>query len=165
MFSVFISGYTSDHGLVGKGVLPPNNTDDVQVGATCVFKTVEWISKFFKGDITAGIAITDYAKTYNLSGQQISEVILTGGVTSDRLSGIVNKYFNTKNPTTFNAAIDAGHPLFGTLINSSGGGHEVMITGYNNNGTIEYFDPEIGKYATKNPVDFTNVIEVTSHKY
>jgi hypothetical protein len=34
------------------------------------------------------------------------------------------------------------------LPNGNDIGHEVFITGYNNNGTYEYFDPESGTYKS-----------------
>jgi len=52
----------------------------------------------------------------------------------------------------------------GTLDNGDGTGHEVMITGYNKDGTCEYFDPQLGIYKTDIPGHFYNVIAITGKK-
>jgi len=52
-----------------------------------------------------------------------------------------------------------------TLVNTDGTGHEVMITGYNNNNTCEYFDPQSGVYnSSKGSSQFSNAIEIHSKK-
>lgn len=48
--------------------------------------------------------------------------------------------------------------------------HEVFITGYNDvtstnsQVTVQYFDPETGKYATATPDKFLNALKVTGLK-
>jgi hypothetical protein len=76
--------------------------------------------------------------------QTMSNIALGGGVPSSDLSGLVNHYFDTVTISTIQSAIDNGHPVMATLITSPTNGHEVMVTGYYNDGKIEYFDPEQG---------------------
>jgi len=55
--------------------------------------------------------------------------------------------------------------MMGIIEPTPGNGHAVMITGYNNNGTIEYFDPQTGHYeAPVSPTVFTRVIEISGPK-
>lgn len=76
-------------------------------------------------------------------------------------TSITNTYASLK------AAIDAGYPLAVTLVNMANttpthvDGHEVMITGYNDDGTIEYFDPESGTYKSAATSDIYIPVEIT----
>jgi len=42
--------------------------------------------------------------------------------------------------------------------------HQVMITGYNNNGTFSYFDPAAGTYSNLPYSAFSDLVEIISKK-
>ena len=161
---VTTGGSTADHKLPNQNKLPPATTTDTQVGAMCVFKTLEWVSKFFggvqDGYVSVGQSLLYFSTSNNLTFAQMQSVITTDGITSGQLVGLVSHYYQMTATTNIKGAIDNGHTLMATLISSSGG-HEVMITGYNNNGTIEYFDPELGHYDKKIPSAFNLVYEIS----
>ncbi|AMP98167.1 hypothetical protein AY601_1244 [Pedobacter cryoconitis] len=162
----------ADHQLASAN-LPPNNTDDKQVANTCVFKTMEWINKYFGGSKDLTAIINKYAQSTGPaeSGPTRAYYLVLNGVTQSEMPNLIALFFNTKATESIKSSIDVGFPLMGTISTgklTNGGdivGHEVMITGYNLNGSIQYFDPETGVYAIKaSPAEFTNLITVTSNK-
>jgi hypothetical protein len=148
----------ADHRLT-EGKLPPR-WGKKQILGTCVFETIANVSQYFDGNVTIGNAALSYA----LSSQKNFEDVLNNGVTSfTDLVNLANNFFNTTLiEVTFNAikqSIDNGSPIMGSVF-----GHEVMITGYNNDGTIEVYDSAIGGYAIRNVDDFYLLISIASHK-
>lgn len=132
-----------------------------------VFKTMEWISKYFGGTETVGSMINAYAASItnppSLTYFQALNLTMTNGIPSSDLPGLASTYFYTTSTNNLFTSIDNGHPVMGTIIDQNVG-HEVMIIGYNNNGTMEYFDPQTGHYSTKTPTQFHNVIEIIGKK-
>lgn len=157
----------ADHSL-NKNKLPPNNTTDKQIGNTCVFKTMEWISKFVGGDKLFSDFIVVYAnktQTPTQTGVDRTLNLMQNGVPLEELNKLVSTFFETTTTISIPKSIDAGNSLMGTITtNNTNIGHEVMITGYNNNGGIQYFDPETGQYGLKVASDFTNLITISKLK-
>lgn len=153
---------------LNKSKLPPNNTSDIQVASTCVFKTMEWINKYFGGDKTMGSIITDYAnatKSDAVPSVQRAIDLVNNGVELAELNNLVDMVFKTTSTESITKSIDKGYPLMGSIATGQANiAHEVMITGYNNNGTVQYFDPETGQYNTKLPGEFSNVITIIGNK-
>lgn len=157
----------ADHSLK-KDKLPTNNTKDRQLANTCVFKSMEWIDSYFDGKRDVDHFLNQYAKTTGpeeSSGTRAFN-LFTNGVPENELNTLVTMFFDTTPTTTIKASIDSGYPLMGTITTDTKDiGHEVMITGYNNNGSIQYFDPQLGKYDVKpGPGDFTNLYTITGRK-
>ncbi|MGF7083004.1 hypothetical protein [Mucilaginibacter sp. UYCu711] len=148
----------ADHQLPLEG-LPPNNNSDTQVGAMCVFKVIELMSKLIgpsNNVISASDALLYYASTKNMNLAQIIATINTNGVPSADMDALVNHYFNNDSSTggpqtyaTMKTNIVNHTLMMGEVINASGNSsHEVMITGYNNNNSWQLYDPESGTYNT-----------------
>jgi hypothetical protein len=157
----------ADHAL-DKNKLPPNNTTDKQFGNTCVFKTMEWVSKFVGGNKLFTDIMKDYAnkiQTPTRSNVTILQDLFKNGVPAEELNQLVSTFFETTTTISIPKSIDAGNALMGTItIANTNFGHEVMITGYNDNGGIQYFDPETGQYGLKVAADFTNLITISKLK-
>ena len=157
----------ADHQLPKTDKLPPRSGGETQVLSTCVFKTMEWISKYYGGTNTVGSMINSYAQAIATTtlpyGQALTQTV-SNGITGSQINTAVDLVFDTKTITSITSAINSGDPVMGTLTISPGNGHEVMITGYNNDGTIEYFDPETAKYGTKAASSFSLLIEITGIK-
>lgn len=150
-----------DHGLPNKDKLPPDNTDDKQVGALCVFKTIEWVSLYLGNKVPSGESLMKYLKDKNLN---LMDVVNKDGVPIENLEELISQYFDVKSVTEVKSSIDKGNTLMGSLVNGEDG-HEIMITGYNDNGSIQYFDPELGKYDTRPSVnDFRYMYEIKGLK-
>lgn len=160
-----LTNSTADHKLPHTNTLPPNHTDDTQVGQLCTFKTLEWVSKYFSGSLTSGQALAYYAQLKGLNITQVMAIINTDGISTADIASLTSHYFNTATSTNLFTSINNGYPIMATILDTGGGGHEVMITGYNNNGTCEYFDPQLGVYnSSKVPSQFYNAIEIHSKK-
>lgn len=153
----------ANHQLSNTSRLPPRQTSDTQVGATCVFKTMEWISKYFGGSKTVGTFILEYGLSKGMDLIQIMAMINSGGVPASDLNSLVGSHFNITSSSNLQTSINNGHPVMAT-IGAANGGHEVMITGYYNDGKIEYFDPETGTYGSKPANEFSHLIEIISLK-
>ena len=151
---------TADHKLPHPNTLPPNHTTNTQVGQLCAFKTLEWVSAYFGGTLTSGAALLYYAQSKNLSLAQVIQTVNADGILTDDLAALAANYFTTAVSTNLFTSINNGYPIIGTLINPDGTGHEVMVTGWNNNGTSEYFDPQLGTYNTTAPANIHNAIEI-----
>lgn len=152
---------TADHKLPHPNTLPPNHTTNTQVGQLCVFKTMEWVSAYFGGTLSSGTALLGYATQKGLTIPQVIQIVNTDGIPSADLTALTGLYFTTAESTNLFTSINNGYPVMGTLINPDGsGGHEVMVTGWNNNGTSEYFDPQLGTYNTTAPINIHNAIEI-----
>jgi hypothetical protein len=151
---------TADHSLPNKNNLPKNGTTDTQVGYMCVFKTMEWISIYYDKLVSTGTSLLYYCTTYNLT---LQDVVTKDGVALGNLESLVSHYFNMSATTDIQESIDSGYPLMATFVNGSSG-HEVMITGYNNDETIEYFDPETGYYSTTASGNFSYIYKITGVK-
>jgi len=151
-----------------KDKLPPNNTTDKQVLNTCVFKTMEWINKYFGGNKDINIIVNKYAEATKSQDQSTgtkSFLLMTDGVPGNELDGLVSMFFETTPTESIKKSIDSGYPLMGTITTDDAKiGHEVMITGYNNNGSIQYFDPQTGKYNTKSPAEFSSLKTIKGNK-
>lgn len=94
-------------------------------------------------------------------------IIMNGfkGTIND-LNNLIAHYFNSVPCTNVQAAINTGHPVMAFIFNSGSttDGHEIFITGYNNNGSYEYFDPESGTYKSAMPSVFNDPIEISGLK-
>ncbi|MBK0379633.1 C39 family peptidase [Mucilaginibacter segetis] len=161
-------GGNAQHQLANKNRLPSKNNTDQQVGGMCSFKTLEWISKYLGGNISVGTSFQWYFQNYQLNSQQINN-ILSGvdGISPQRVTELLDHYmsFTESAPGNIIGSINSGHPMMGLIETMPGNQHAVMITGYNDNGTIEYFDPETGHYASPVPPNaFVRVIEVSGFK-
>jgi hypothetical protein len=62
------------------------------------------------------------------------------------------------------AAINDNLPVMATIPIGDGNGHEVMITGYNDDGTYTYFDPALGTYRSRPASDFMYIFPITLRK-
>jgi hypothetical protein len=60
-------------------------------------------------------------------------------------------------------SIDNGVPMLG-IVGPTPNEHAVMITGYNNDGTIEVYDSEKGSYAIHRIDDFHLIFKICSLK-
>jgi len=158
-----IYGGLANHQLPKTNKLPPRTTTDVQIGATCVFKTMEWISKYYGGTTTVGDILLRYAQDKGLTFPQLMAVINTNGIPSADVQSLATHYFDTASTTNLHTSINNGHPVMGTIL-VNGLGHEVMVTGYFTNGIMEYFDPETGTYHSKPANEIFNVIEIKGKK-
>lgn len=159
-------GTTADHKLPNTNHLPPNHTNNIQSpdAATCVFKTLEYINQYFNISTNELDILRDYVNANNLSTADMIRIFSRDGLTPAQVPGAIGLHFNYSSTTDITGAIGRGHPLMATLMLNATDGHEVMITGYNNNGTIEYFDPQSGNYGTKTPSYFHYIYEITSRK-
>lgn len=158
-----IYGGLANHQLPKTNKLPPRTTTDVQIGATCVFKTMEWISKYYGGTTTVGDILLRYAQDKGYTLPQLMAVINTNGIPSTDVQSLATHYFDTASTTNLHTSINNGRPVMGTIL-VNGLGHEVMVTGYFTNGTMEYFDPETGTYHSKPANEIFNVIEIKGKK-
>jgi hypothetical protein len=152
--------------------LPPDHTTNTQVGNFCVFKTMEWLAKFYGSDVNSGTYLL-----YYMNLKKNFAIINTGfqGTFND-LNALLDHFFNitaVSNTITSDAevkaAIDAGHPIAAFLLNGilpdgSPDGHEIFIMGYNNDGTYEYFDPQSGTYESASPSTFKDMQIITGVK-
>lgn len=143
-----------DHSLTG--TLPGTNAP-TQTGNLCVFTTMSNVTTFFGNTVNPGTFLLAYCQQYNVS---VTDVV-TNGVSSANLTAFTSEYFNESATTDIVGSIDAGNPVIGTLYS---GTHEVFITGYNNNGTYQYFDPADSQYHSIAPGEFTNTIKITGSK-
>jgi hypothetical protein len=156
---------TADHSLPNKNKLPPNGTADKQVGKTCVFKAMEWISKYYGGNSNVNTIMEDYRVMKGLNHLDLITIINTDGVHSSDLNNLLSLVFEHTTTNNLFTSVNNGHPVIATISDGNGGGHEVMITGYNNNGTMEYFDPQTGLYNNSLVASqFFNVREITGLK-
>ncbi|GAA4904475.1 hypothetical protein GCM10023313_03820 [Mucilaginibacter defluvii] len=158
----------ADHRLPNSNKLPPSSTTDTQFPNLCVFKSMEWVAKYFDSNATEHSILQAYCNSKVTDGVTYGAIFLNvvqNGINSTEVPALVSKYFNyTESISTIESAINAGHPLLASILVGPNSGHEVMITGYNDDGTIEYFDPQIGTYFEKQPNQFYNLIEITSKK-
>lgn len=156
----------ADHKLPNQNRLPKDGTSNTQVGSMCAYKVIEWVSKFFGGSVTAGNALLWFAQTANLTLAELIASVTTNGINSSDLTTVIGNYFNFASVTTaseIRSAIDAGHPVMAFLL-VPGGGHEVMITGWNDDQTFEYFDPQTGFYVNVAVSELNNPQEIISSK-
>lgn len=162
----------ADHQLPST-TLPPNYADDKQFSNTCVFKTMEWIARYYGNtSITDMNGVLYYVTTYStvipgVNFEDKMNYVLSNGVESTHLNALVSHYFYmtpTDTPGIEDAIGMNGNPLMAYLIVPGLGGHEVMITGYNDDDSVQYFDPEIGMYQTGAPSDFNSIMEITGVK-
>lgn len=157
----------ADHKLPTQKRLPKDGTNNTQVGQTCVFKVMEYLSRYFDGSLTTGEALLWLAIHLNLTGLEMIDIINTNGVTIAMLIDLAENYFDWDYMSGYNGiknAIDLGHPGMGWLDQGGGVGHMVMLTGYNDNGTIEYFDPQSGLYQNTLPSNIQNPFEIKNKK-
>ena len=118
-----------------------------------------------EGTLTVGQALLQYMTDKNYTMLQAQDVINTNGIPTADLNTLVNQDFTTTTTNNLFTSISNGDPMMAIILNADGTGHEVMITGYNTNGTMEYFDPQSGTYdETKLPSQFHNVIVITGIK-
>ena len=82
----------------------------------------------------------------------------------DRMFDLITHYFNTTFIINLHEAIDMGHPVIGLITNPYGMSHEVLITGYFDNGLIEYFDPALGGYYANGESTFDELFEISGVK-
>lgn len=144
-----------DHALTGH--LLPGTTTSTQVANLCVFTTMGYISQFYGGGGDPGPFVLAYAQNYNVS---VTDVI-SNGIPGANIFSATSLFFYSQQTTDVVGAINSGYPVMGTINN---GGHEVFVTGYNNNGTYQYFDPYYGGYYALPPGAFTNIIKITGKK-
>lgn len=124
---------------------------------------MEWISKYFGGSKTVGTFILEYGLSKGMNMDEIIAMINRDGVPASELNSLVGSHFNITGTSNLQTSIDNGHPVMATIVAGSGG-HEVMVTGYYNDGKIEYFDPETGTYGAKHANEFSHLIEIKSAK-
>jgi hypothetical protein len=138
--------------------LPKNNTSNTQVGNLCVFKTMEWLAKYLGANINSGTFLQYYVQ--NGGGT----LAITDGFSGqlDQLNSLINHFFDAVTCSSIVDAINAGDPVMADIpVNGSQtDGHEVMITGYNNDGTYEYFDPQSGTYKSAPLATFTDAMQI-----
>jgi len=165
----------ASHQLPNKSKLPPRKTTDTQDYNTCTFKVLEWISKYFNGNLTVSTMITGFANAHsptNVTPSNFAISIYDNGITNTELYQLLDMYFNYSTTNSMYQSINDGYPMIGTIM-VNGAGHEVFVTGYNTsvvngitvNTTMEYFDPLTGTYnETTVSTDIHNVRVITSQK-
>jgi hypothetical protein len=87
--------------------------------------------------------------------------VVNNGLTTAQLFTFLGQEFNYTSIFDVPGAINANAPVMATINN---GTHEVFVTGYNNNGTYQYFDPQFGQYYNAPAGQFTNVVKITGQK-
>ena len=153
----------AEHRLQYKSKLPPDSTTNVQIANLCVFKIMEWLSKYYGKFLSYDESLAYYSQLTGLD-QLIIKYVL--GVSSGNLFGLISHYYNATFLINVNEAIDAGRPLLASLINADGSEHEVWITGYYDAGGFEYFDPQLGIYcSTSSLTAFDQIFEITGTKF
>jgi hypothetical protein len=158
----------TDHRLPNTGNLPTNGLTPVSV-AMSTFQTDGLIANYFTGSssiddyiealrIYKSLSTTNDAIYYiNNSGEFGLGSYIEWTEFRDSLFYLGTGYIED--------AIDNGNPLICYHQNpSTWVWSVVMITGYNNNGTIEFFDATTGYYATDSAGNFYNTTEVTGLK-
>ena len=156
----------ADHKLSTQTNLPVDGTTNKQVGNMCTMKTIEWVSKFFGGSTSAGDALLWLTQTRGYTMIDMLAIINSTGVSVSDLQLMTDHYFTNSSISDLDAikaAIDAGNPVMASLVTGSDG-HEVMLTGYNNSGTVEYFDPQLGTYINVAASAFSNMLQIKSKK-
>lgn len=158
---LYYPGVLADHSLPAP-LLPPSNTSNVQLPNLCVFKTLEWIGKYLGSTRTEGPYLLFWMQ-YPPGHSNVTTVGFDGTIA--QLEDIINHFFVATAPCNdIHAAIDAGHAVFGTIANPppATDEHAVFITGYNDDGTVVYFNPETGTYQVCPETDILYAIEISA---
>ncbi len=141
--------------------LPPNHTTDTQKANMCFFKTIEWLSGYFGGNVNYFEAYTYYGAYYQLSTTDFDQITQTGPLLPADVTGYLSHYFSVLHADPgidIQQQINLGYPMMAAIVFSDGTGHEVMLTGYNNTtGQIQYFDPARGVYDFQPATSFANI--------
>jgi RHS repeat-associated protein len=124
--------------------LPQNNSKDIQFGPLCVFKTLEFIGKYFGSNLNE-INYSTYWQL-DLNHPEVYEKGFEGNI--NELQNLIGNFFVPETYSWNNIAvsINLGHPIFAYINTQNSWSHAVFVTGYNNNGSIVYYDPERGNY-------------------
>ncbi|MBS1735633.1 MAG: hypothetical protein JSS98_03410, partial [Bacteroidetes bacterium] len=139
--------------------LPENNNSNVQVGNFCVFKTMEWAGRFYGSKSQSGVYLMAWIKT---PPGHINDMQTGFNGTISDLSNLLNQFFETSPSWNMSISIDYGKPVFGFIANAAPNTdyHAVLVTGYNDNATVVYFDPQSGKYVSTSPTNILNPIQL-----
>jgi hypothetical protein len=140
----------------------PKTGVNAQIAGYCVFQTIENIIAYFGGTTQSGpIALAYIQETGDING-------ITNGFNGSnaQLQTLVNNFLISTPCSNMQTAIDAGDPVMAYIaVAGQTAYHEVMVTGYNTNGTYVYFDPQSTAYVTA-PAGtvFNTPIQVTGKK-
>ena len=130
-----------------------------------VFKAMEFIAQYF-GDKTSTeyTIVQAWADAQGVVYYTALLNVLAHAIDSGQIESVVSLYFNYNLVPAWadvSTEINNGDPVMAIVNNN----HEVMITGYNNDGSVQYYDPYDGIYhTTSTPVtSLSSTIVITSH--
>lgn len=157
---------TADHSLSGSN-LPSNGAGTVSTQMSTV-QSFGFVANYYTGSSSINTYIEAVRVYKGLSTTQDAIDYINNGTPELGMASFIEWwefreamfYLDTN---TIEDAIDLGHPLVAIYIGTSYN-YVVMITGYNNNGTVEFFDPTTGYYATAAATAFYTPYEVTGVK-
>lgn len=170
LLSIFSFAQTADHILPGSN-LPANGAGTVSTRMSTV-QSFANIAKYFTGSATIDTYIEEVRIYKGLSTTQDAVDYINSGISEHGMASLIEWYdfrdteFYLTTGTTIQDAIDNGYPMAAIYSQSTSpwAGYVVMITGYNNNGTIEFFDPTTGYYATDAATAFYSPLPLTGVK-
>lgn len=145
----------------------PKTGVDAQIAGYCVYQTIANILAYFGVTVNTG-TIAQTCITQNNSSAEGNGF----AGTDQNLLNLVAAYLTTILPpgappaNSISQDIDAGDPVMAYIsVPGQTAYHEIMITGYNNNGTYVYFDPQSTTYVTA-PVGtiFYDPIAINGHR-
>ncbi len=152
-------GGPGDHHVNTARLPVAGNSASTQVPGYCVYQTIENALNFFGKDVNPG---TIAGKAVQITNNTQDWLNFDGNVS--QLNQLISTYLEGNVTSDIKKSIDASNPVLAYMNNGDGTGHDVMITGYNNDGTYSYFDPQASKYLTGTVDQFNDPFAVTGLK-
>ena len=156
-----MAGIYGDHSLP-QDRLPANNNISLQQINHCLFKTMEWVGKYFGSNLESA----DYANYWGHSDESRKADILFGFTGSiAELDELISHFFSgARDCWNVPVAITLGRPIIAAIPTAESYFHAVFVSGYNNDGTVVYFDPQLGTYNPIQPSSLIHPIQIGNIK-